>query len=45
MPQLHITNATMTRIKEIVGMTHVHDGDYMVNEMIDIFEKKIHSLR
>lgn len=45
MPQLHITNATMTRIKEIVGITHVHDGDYMVNEMIDIFEKKISNLR
>lgn len=45
MPQLHITNATMTRIKEIVGITHVHDGDYMVNEMIDIFEKKISKLR
>ena len=45
MPQLHITNATMARIKEIVGITHVHDGDYMVNEMIDIFEKKINNLR
>ncbi len=45
MPQLHITNATMARIKKIVGMTNVHDGDYMVNEMIDIFEKKINNLR
>jgi len=45
MPQLQITNATMTRIKEIVGVTRVHDGDYLVNEMIDIFEKKINDLR
>ncbi len=45
MPQLQITNATMTRIKEIVGVTRVHDGDYLVNEMIDIFEKKINNLR
>ena len=44
MPQLQITSATMTRIKEIVGTTHVHDGDYLVNEMIDIFEKKIRVL-
>ena len=44
-PQLRITNATMTRIKEIVGITRVHDGDYLVNEMIDIFEKKINNLR
>ena len=41
MVQLHITNETMTRMKKIVGTTHVHDGDYLVNEMIDIFEKKI----
>ncbi|MGI0023011.1 MAG: hypothetical protein ACRD9Q_09140 [Nitrososphaeraceae archaeon] len=41
MPQLQITNATLTRIKKIVGITHAHDGDYLVNEMIDIFEKKI----
>ena len=45
MPQLQITTETMTRIKEIVGVTQVHDGDYLVNEMIDIFEKKINSLR
>lgn len=44
MPQLQITSATMTRMKTIVGATHVHDGDYLVNEMIDIFEKKIRKL-
>lgn len=44
MPQLHITNTTMTRMKDIVGVTQVHDGDYLVNEMIDIFEKKINDL-
>ena len=45
MPQLRITDATMTRIKEIVRVTRVHDGDYLVNEMTDIFEKKINNLR
>lgn len=44
MPQLHITNTTMTRMKKIVGITQVHDGDFLVNEMIDIFEKKISDL-
>ena len=44
MAQLHITNETMTRMKKIVGITHAHDGDYLVNEMIDIFEKKISNL-
>jgi predicted protein tyrosine phosphatase len=40
MPQLQISNETMNRMKKIVGIKHVHDGDYMVNEMIDILEKK-----
>ena len=44
MVQLQITNATMTRMKKIVGTNQVHDGDYLVNEMIDIFEKKISDL-
>ena len=44
MPQLQITKETMTRMKDIVGTTNVHDGDYLVNEMIDIFEKKIRNL-
>ncbi len=44
MPQLQITKATMTRMKDIVGTINVHDGDYLVNEMIDIFEKKIRNL-
>ncbi len=44
MPQLQITKATMTRMKDIVGATNVHDGDYLINEMIDIFEKKIRNL-
>lgn len=43
-PQIQITITTMTRMKKIVGINHVHDGDYMVNEMIDIFEKKISDL-
>lgn len=45
MVQLQITSETMDRMKKIIGTTKVHDGDYMVNEMIDIFEKKISNLR
>lgn len=41
MPQLQITTETMARMKEIVGIKQVHDGDFMVNEMINILEKKI----
>jgi hypothetical protein len=41
MPQLQISSETMTRMKKIVGINHTHDGDYIVNEMIDILEKKI----
>ena len=41
MPQLQITAETMTRIKTITGISHVRDGDIMVNELIDILEKKI----
>jgi len=44
MAQLQITNTTMNRMKKIVGIAKVHDGDSMVNEMIDIFEKKINDL-
>ena len=44
MVQLHITSETMNRIKKIIGTTSVHDGDFMVNEMIDKFEKKISDL-
>jgi len=45
MPQLQITTETMIRMKKIVGIDHVHDGDFMVNEMIDILEKKIRERR
>jgi hypothetical protein len=44
MVQLQITSETMDRMKKIVGTTSVHDGDYMVNEMIDMFEEKIRNL-
>jgi hypothetical protein len=27
-------------MKKIVGVDHVKDGDFLVNEMIDILEKK-----
>jgi hypothetical protein len=45
MPQLQISTETMTRMKNIVGMKQVHDGDFMVNEMIDVLEKKIRERR
>jgi hypothetical protein len=45
MVQLQITSQTMDRIKRIIGTTKVHDGDFMVNEMIDMLEKKIPNLR
>ncbi len=41
MPQLKISSETMTRMKKIVGINHVHDGEYVVNEMINILENKI----
>ena len=40
MPQLQITNETLNRMKEITGIDRVRDGDFMVNELIDILEKK-----
>ncbi len=45
MPQLQITGETMTRMKKIVGIKQVHDGDFLVNEMLDILEKKIRERR
>jgi hypothetical protein len=45
MVQLHITSETMDRMKRIIGTTKVHDGDFMVNEMIDMLEKKITTRR
>ena len=44
MPQLQISTETMTRMKTIVGVNHIHDTDYMVNEMINVLEKKIRDL-
>jgi len=40
MVQLHITAETLSRMKKIVGITDVRDGDYLVNELIDILEKR-----
>ncbi len=45
MPQLQITKTTLTRMKDILGINQVHDGDFLVNEMMDSYEKKIRSLR
>jgi|CryGeyStandDraft_13_1057135.scaffolds.fasta_scaffold14691_3 hypothetical protein len=45
MAQLQVTSETMNRMKKIVGKNKVHDGDYFVNEMIDVLEKKIKVLR
>lgn len=44
MVQLQVTNETMNRMKKLIGTTKVHDGDFMVNEIIDMFEKKISDL-
>ncbi len=41
MPQLQVSSETMARMKKIVGIRHLHDGDYNVNEKINILEKKI----
>jgi DNA integrity scanning protein DisA with diadenylate cyclase activity len=44
MVQLQITIETMNRMKKIIGTNTVHDGDFMINELIDMFEKKIRNL-
>ncbi|WP_255430794.1 hypothetical protein [Candidatus Nitrosopumilus sp. SW] len=40
MVQLHISNETKRRMENIVGITNTRDGDYFVNNLIDILEKK-----
>lgn len=44
MPQLLISTETMNRMKVIAGVNHARDGDYIVNEVIDILEKKLRDL-
>lgn len=41
MVQLQISNETMSRIEKITGIGRVRDGDYLVNQVIDVLEKKI----
>lgn len=41
MVQLQISVETMSRIEKITGISRVRDGDYLVNQVIDILEKKI----
>jgi len=41
MVQLQISNETMIRIEKITGISKVRDGDYLVNQVIDVLEKKI----
>ena len=41
MVQLQISNETKHRMENIVGITNAKDGDYFVNNLIDILEKKI----
>ncbi len=41
MVQLQVTKETMTRIEKIAGIENAHDGDYLINEAIDVLEKKI----
>jgi len=40
-----VYHETMDRMKKIIGTNKVHDGDFMVNQMIDMLEKKITNLR
>ena len=40
MVQLQISNETMNRMEKITGINHSRDGDYLVNQTIDILEKK-----
>ena len=39
--QLQISNETMKRMEKIAGISHARDGDFLVNELIDVLEKKI----
>jgi len=41
MVQLQISNETMMRMEKISGISHARDGDFLVNETLDILEKKI----
>lgn len=41
MVQLQISNETMKRMEKITGINHARDGDFLVNELIDVLEKKI----
>jgi len=41
MVQLQISNETMSRMEKITGISHARDGDFLVNQMIDILEKKV----
>jgi len=45
MVQLHISNETKVRMEKIVGISGARDGDYFVNKLIDILEKKIDERR
>ena len=44
MVQLQITIETMNRMKKIIGTNTVHYGDFMINELIDMFEKNKRNL-
>ncbi len=39
--QLQISTETMLRMEKISGISHARDGDFLVNQTIDILEKKI----
>lgn len=41
MVQLQISAETMGRMEKISGISHARDGDFLVNQTIDILEKKI----
>ena len=41
MVQLQISKETMTRMEKISGLNHARDGDYLINETLDVLEKKL----
>ena len=41
MVQLQISKGTMSRMEKITGISSARDGDFLINELIDVLEKKI----
>ena len=41
MVQLQVSKETLIRMEKIAGINHPRDGDYLINEAIDVLEKRI----